>query len=44
MPVNVFSTAFLGHFDFIYALPNAWLSVPFAFLGKRKPDLQVAIS
>lgn len=28
------STAFLGHFDFIYALPSAWLSVPFTFLGK----------
>ncbi|EJF65762.1 ClpP/crotonase [Dichomitus squalens LYAD-421 SS1] len=26
--------AFLGHFDFIYALPGAWLSVPFTFLGK----------
>ncbi|KAI0374783.1 ClpP/crotonase [Pilatotrama ljubarskyi] len=25
--------AFLGHFDFIYALPGAWLSVPFTFLG-----------
>jgi len=23
----------LGHFDFIYALPNVWLSVPFTFLG-----------
>ena len=27
-------SAFLGHFDFIYALPGAWLSVPFTFLGK----------
>ncbi|KAH9946203.1 ClpP/crotonase [Epithele typhae] len=26
-------TAFLGHFDFIYALPGVWLSVPFTFLG-----------
>ena len=26
--------AFLGHFDFIYALPSAWLSVPFTLLGK----------
>ncbi|KII88577.1 hypothetical protein PLICRDRAFT_111157 [Plicaturopsis crispa FD-325 SS-3] len=25
--------AFLGHFDFIYALPHVWLSVPFTFLG-----------
>ncbi|KJA21798.1 hypothetical protein HYPSUDRAFT_140075 [Hypholoma sublateritium FD-334 SS-4] len=25
--------AFLGYFDFIYALPNAWLAVPFTFLG-----------
>jgi len=24
---------FLGHFDFIYALPGAWLQVPFTFLG-----------
>jgi hypothetical protein len=27
------SLAFLGHFDFIYSMPNAWLSVPFTFLG-----------
>ncbi|KAJ7470715.1 ClpP/crotonase-like domain-containing protein [Mycena latifolia] len=25
--------ALLGHFDFIYCMPNAWLSVPFTFLG-----------
>ncbi|EIM89893.1 ClpP/crotonase [Stereum hirsutum FP-91666 SS1] len=25
--------AFLGNFDFIYCMENAWLSVPFAFLG-----------
>ncbi|KAF8955031.1 ClpP/crotonase-like domain-containing protein [Flammula alnicola] len=25
--------AFLGYFDFIYALPSAWLAVPFTFLG-----------
>ncbi|KIY69964.1 ClpP/crotonase [Cylindrobasidium torrendii FP15055 ss-10] len=25
--------AFLGHFDFIYCLPSAWLSVPFSLLG-----------
>ncbi|KAF9474665.1 ClpP/crotonase [Pholiota conissans] len=25
--------AFLGYFDFIYAMPNAWLAVPFTFLG-----------
>ncbi|KAI5122939.1 hypothetical protein M0805_006821 [Coniferiporia weirii] len=25
--------AFLGHFDFIYCMPNAWLSMPFTFLG-----------
>ncbi|RXW24147.1 hypothetical protein EST38_g1728 [Candolleomyces aberdarensis] len=25
--------AFLGYFDFIYALPNVWLSCPFGFLG-----------
>ena len=28
-------SAFLGHFDFIYALPTAWLSVPFTFLGEH---------
>ena len=26
-------TAFLGLFDFIYCMPDAWLSVPFTFLG-----------
>ncbi|EPQ58167.1 ClpP/crotonase [Gloeophyllum trabeum ATCC 11539] len=25
--------AFLGYFDFIYCMPNAWLAVPFTFLG-----------
>ncbi|KAF9552353.1 ClpP/crotonase [Agrocybe pediades] len=25
--------AFLGYFDFIYAMPNVWLAVPFTFLG-----------
>ncbi|KAK0503213.1 ClpP/crotonase-like domain-containing protein [Armillaria luteobubalina] len=25
--------ALLGHFDFIYSVPEAWLSVPFTFLG-----------
>ena len=30
-----FRAAFLGHFDFIYALPSAWLSVPFTFLGEH---------
>ncbi|KAF4608424.1 hypothetical protein EYR40_000769 [Pleurotus pulmonarius] len=29
----VMGPAFLGYFDFIYALPNAWLSTPFSFLG-----------
>ncbi|KAG9124731.1 hypothetical protein FRC07_010466 [Ceratobasidium sp. 392] len=23
----------LGHFDFIYAMPQAWIAVPFSFLG-----------
>ncbi|KAL7283315.1 ClpP/crotonase [Trametes coccinea BRFM310] len=32
-PVMGIAAAFLGHFDFIYALPSAWLSVPFTFLG-----------
>jgi len=27
------SAAFLGHFDFIYALPSAWFQVPFTYLG-----------
>jgi hypothetical protein len=30
-------TAFLGYFDFIYCMPNAWLSVPFTFLGHYDP-------
>jgi hypothetical protein len=29
--------AFLGHFDFIYALPGAWFQVPFTFLGSVHP-------
>ncbi|KAL0580236.1 hypothetical protein V5O48_001741 [Marasmius crinis-equi] len=32
-PVMGIAAAFLGHFDFIYAVPEAWLSVPFTFLG-----------
>lgn len=32
-------TAFLGYFDFIYALPNAWLAVPFTFLGELQCQL-----
>ncbi|KAI0781041.1 ClpP/crotonase [Trametes elegans] len=32
-PVMGIAAAFLGHFDFIYSLPGAWLSVPFTFLG-----------
>jgi len=32
-PVIGIAAAFLGHFDFIYALPGAWLQVPFTFLG-----------
>ncbi|KAJ7273662.1 ClpP/crotonase-like domain-containing protein [Mycena haematopus] len=28
---------FLGYFDFIYCMPNAWLSVPFTFLGNCDP-------
>lgn len=27
--------AYLGHFDFIYCVPEAYLSVPFTFLGMR---------
>ncbi|KAI0637072.1 ClpP/crotonase [Trametes polyzona] len=32
-PVMGITAAFLGQFDFIYALPGVWLSVPFTFLG-----------
>ncbi|THH12747.1 hypothetical protein EW146_g7404 [Bondarzewia mesenterica] len=32
-PVMGIAAAFLGHFDFIYCMPEAWLSVPFTFLG-----------
>ncbi|PBK78101.1 ClpP/crotonase [Armillaria solidipes] len=32
-PVMGISAALLGHFDFIYSVPEAWLSVPFTFLG-----------
>jgi len=32
-PVMGIASAFLGHFDFIYCLPETWLSVPFTFIG-----------
>jgi len=32
-PVMGITAAFLGYFDFIYALPSVWLAVPFTFLG-----------
>ncbi|KAJ7740658.1 ClpP/crotonase-like domain-containing protein [Mycena maculata] len=32
-PVMGIAAAFLGYFDFIYSMENAWLSVPFTFLG-----------
>ncbi|GLB34998.1 putative enoyl-CoA hydratase/isomerase [Lyophyllum shimeji] len=32
-PVMGIAAAFLGHFDFIYCMPTAWLSLPFTFLG-----------
>jgi len=32
-PVMGIAAAFLGQFDFIYTLPNAWLAVPFTFIG-----------
>ncbi|KZP24844.1 ClpP/crotonase [Athelia psychrophila] len=32
-PVMGISAAFLGYFDFIYAMPNVWLMTPFTFLG-----------
>ncbi|KAF8154512.1 ClpP/crotonase-like domain-containing protein [Crassisporium funariophilum] len=32
-PVLGIAAAFLGYFDFIYAVPSVWLAVPFTFLG-----------
>lgn len=32
-PVMGIMAAFLGYFDFIYSVPDAWLSCPFSFLG-----------
>lgn len=32
-PVLGIAAAFLGQFDFIYALPHVWLAVPFSYLG-----------
>jgi len=32
-PVLGIAAAFLGYFDFIFSVENAWLSVPFTFLG-----------
>ncbi|KAG6854320.1 hypothetical protein C0991_008215 [Blastosporella zonata] len=32
-PVMGIAAAFLGHFDFIYCMPNVWISTPFTFLG-----------
>ncbi|KAJ7632570.1 ClpP/crotonase-like domain-containing protein [Roridomyces roridus] len=32
-PVMGIAAAFLGYFDFIYCMDNAWLCVPFTFLG-----------
>jgi peroxisomal 3,2-trans-enoyl-CoA isomerase len=32
-PVMGITAAFLGYFDFIYAVPSVWLAVPFTFLG-----------
>ncbi|KAJ3545360.1 hypothetical protein NMY22_g2476 [Coprinellus aureogranulatus] len=32
-PVMGIMAAFLGHFDFIYALPSTWLACPFTRLG-----------
>ncbi|KAJ8078731.1 hypothetical protein PM082_013014 [Marasmius tenuissimus] len=32
-PVMGIAAALLGHFDFIYCVPEAWMSVPFTFLG-----------
>ncbi|KAF9529611.1 ClpP/crotonase-like domain-containing protein [Crepidotus variabilis] len=32
-PAMGIAASFLGYFDFIYAMPNAWISLPFSFLG-----------
>ncbi|KZT26247.1 ClpP crotonase [Neolentinus lepideus HHB14362 ss-1] len=32
-PVLGIAAAFLGHCDFVYCMPNAWLAVPFTFMG-----------
>ncbi|KAI0093609.1 ClpP crotonase [Irpex rosettiformis] len=32
-PIFGIAATYLGHFDFIYATPEAYLSVPFSFLG-----------
>ncbi|GAW02368.1 peroxisomal -enoyl- isomerase [Lentinula edodes] len=32
-PVMGIAAAFLGYFDFIFSVPDSWLSVPFTFLG-----------
>ncbi|KAG9104580.1 hypothetical protein FRC06_001046 [Ceratobasidium sp. 370] len=32
-PAVGIAAAMLGHFDFIYAMPQAWIAVPFSFLG-----------
>ncbi|KAG9094225.1 hypothetical protein FS749_012864 [Ceratobasidium sp. UAMH 11750] len=32
-PAIGIAAAMLGHFDFIYAMPQAWIAVPFSFLG-----------
>jgi len=32
-PVLGIMAGFLGHFDFIYSMPDAWLACPFTFIG-----------
>ncbi|KAB5594392.1 Peroxisomal D3,D2-enoyl-CoA isomerase [Ceratobasidium theobromae] len=32
-PAIGIAAAMLGHFDFIYAAPQAWIAVPFSFIG-----------
>lgn len=32
--LNPLLIAFLGHFDFIYSVPDAWLACPFTFIGE----------
>ncbi|KAG7092417.1 hypothetical protein E1B28_008773 [Marasmius oreades] len=43
-PVMGIAAAFLGYFDFIYSVPEAWLCVPFTFLGTQRSALSNDVS